>query len=69
MEDGGSLLHTWYGIKMQAIFLAGKLEGKRQLVTPNCRREDNINIYVEEIMCEGLVSSIWFRIVSRYRLL
>jgi hypothetical protein len=51
MEDAGSLLHTWYGIKMQAIFLAGNLEGKRQLVRPNCRREDNINIYMLKKLC------------------
>jgi hypothetical protein len=34
--------------------LVGKPEGKRPLGRPRCRWEDNINMDLQEVGCEGL---------------
>jgi len=35
-------------------FLVGKPEGKGPLRRHNCRREDNINMDLQEVGCEGM---------------
>jgi hypothetical protein len=34
--------------------LIGKPEGKRPLVRPSCRREDNIKVDLQELGCAGM---------------
>jgi hypothetical protein len=35
--------------------LVEKLEGKRTLGRPTCRREDNIKMDFQEVRCDGMV--------------
>jgi hypothetical protein len=42
--------------------LVGKSEGKIPLGRPRHRWEDNIKIYVQEVVCEGWTASVWLRI-------
>ena len=37
--------------------LVGKPEGKRSLVRTRCRREDNIEMYVQEVVCGVWIES------------
>ena len=38
---------------MYRVFL-GKPEGKRPLRRPRCRWEDNIKVYLQEVVCGGM---------------
>jgi hypothetical protein len=42
--------------------LVEKPEGKRPLVRPRCRWEDNIKMYVQEVECGAWTGSSWLRI-------
>ena len=42
--------------------LVGKPKGKRQLVRPRGKWEDNTNIGLQEVGCGGRTAFIWLRI-------
>ena len=56
------MYHVWGGKRDVYTILVGKPEGKRPLGRPRRRREDNIKMDLQKVICGVWTGSIWLRI-------